>query len=68
MSLPVPPSPTRSHTSRLRLDLPFDARNELARLALEQHRSAESQAVFMLEQLLRRSSARRQTTQPLTAA
>jgi hypothetical protein len=68
MSLPGPPSPTRSYTSRLRLDLPFDARTELARLALEQHRSAESQAVFMLEQMLRRSSARRQTIDVPTPA
>jgi len=65
---PTSPQPRSYYTSRLRLDLSFDSRDELTQLALEQHRSAESQATYMLEQLLRRSRARRQSAQLPTPA
>jgi hypothetical protein len=63
---PAPACPPRAHayTGRLRLDLSFNSRDELTQLALEQHRSSESQATYMLEQVLRRSRARRQTPTP----
>jgi hypothetical protein len=54
------PAPTRSYGRIIRLDLPSDLRLELVRRALEEHRSPDSQAEHMLEELLKRSAQRRQ--------